>query len=288
MDDTEGDLDHQDRRDLAAHECLETHRFHYMKSTLRPEAPAGTQAILRAIRLLKTFTSERPELSLTELQKAAELTKPTAHRLLSALQSEGLVGRSSTDGHFHLGPALIALGRQASLNSDLRAMVRPTLERLSRDTGECSTLEVWVDDSMLIFDAVEGSFVVTSNLGIGTRWPLHATSTGKCLLTTLTDEQLGQVLGDESKRFTDRTITDRIQLREDLQLSARQGYATAIEELEADYVAVAAGFKDSFGNFEGAISIGGPASRFDAKRVSVMGEVVRAAAAKLSARHNNS
>lgn len=36
------------------------------------EAPGGTQAVIRALGLLKTFTRARPELSLVELSAAAD------------------------------------------------------------------------------------------------------------------------------------------------------------------------------------------------------------------------
>ncbi len=58
------------------------------------EAPEGTQAVIRALGLLKTFTRVRPELSLAELSDATGLARTTAHRLLTALESEGLVARN--------------------------------------------------------------------------------------------------------------------------------------------------------------------------------------------------
>lgn len=256
-----------------------------MRPSNRPTPPAGAQAILRAIRLLKSFSAERPELSLVELQKATKLTKPTAHRLLTALESEGLVARVGSEGRFHLGPALIALGSQAMLSSDLREALRPTLEAVAKATGEATTLEIWVDDYMLILDGVSGTHLLTSNLEIGSRWPIHATSTGKCLLADMSGEQLSAVLGTTFTGFTEHTVTTPEELEEQLALVRKRGFATAIEELELDFVAVGSGFKDAFGNFEGAISIGGPVSRFKGERMEEIGELLRAAADRLSKRH---
>ena len=75
--------------------------------------PQGAQAALRAIRLLKLFTEDRPELSLAELSKASGLNKTTTHRLLRALQSESLVERNAGTSQYSLGPGLMALGVQA-------------------------------------------------------------------------------------------------------------------------------------------------------------------------------
>ena len=117
-----------------------------------PRPPQGAQAALRAVRLLKLFTIERPEMSLAELSKVSGLNKTTTHRLLRALQSEGLLERDSLSARYSLGACLMALGVQALASSDLRRRARPLLKSLAHDTGETATLEVPIEDSMLILD----------------------------------------------------------------------------------------------------------------------------------------
>ena len=51
---------------------------------------------------------------------------------------------------------MMALGVQALSNNDLRLRARPYLKRLAEETGETATLEVPVDDTMLILDEVSG------------------------------------------------------------------------------------------------------------------------------------
>ena len=104
--------------------------------------PQGAQAALRAIRLLKLFTNERPEMSLAEISRASGLNKTTTHRLLRALQSEALIDRNPATSAYSLGAGLMALGVQALASSDLRRRVRPVLRALARETGETATLEV--------------------------------------------------------------------------------------------------------------------------------------------------
>src|SRR4029434_2622327 len=83
---------------------------------------------------------------------------------------------------YRLGPAAIALGIDAVHSHDLRTTMHPILNHLAAETGETATLEVLHDGSVLILDEVAGAHVLTSSGHIGTRWPLHATSTGKVLL----------------------------------------------------------------------------------------------------------
>ena len=72
---------------------------------MRDQAPPqGAQAALRAIRLLKLFTAEAPELALAEMSVLSGLNKTTTHRLLQALLSEELLAVIRE-------PALIDWGR---------------------------------------------------------------------------------------------------------------------------------------------------------------------------------
>ena len=251
----------------------------------RIEAPQGTQAVVRAIRLLKAFSPDQPELSLAQLCAGIGLTKTTTHRLLTALESEGLVARNGVRNTYHLGPAVIALGSQALLSSGLRPAVRSTLEALAAETGETTTLEILVGDQMLVLDGVVGRHLVSAHLDIGTRWPVHVTSTGKCLLACMDEARRDQLLRLPLARFTDNTMTDPDVLRAELEAIRKRGFSTAYEELEKAYVAVAAEFRDPLGNVEGALCIGGPTSRFSRRRVRSLGAHLRDAADRLSQRH---
>ncbi len=142
---------------------------------MKTPPPQGAQAALRAVRLLKLFTNERPEMSLAEISRASGLNKTTTHRLLRALQSESLIDRNPATSAYSLGAGLMALGVQALASSDLRRRVRPVLRILARETGETATLEVPFEDNMLILDEVAGNHVIGSAGNIGTRWPIHAT-----------------------------------------------------------------------------------------------------------------
>lgn len=248
-----------------------------MKST-RP--PQGAQAALRALRLLKLFTSEHPEMSLAEISRASGLNKTTTHRLLRALQSEALVDRNPATGAYSLGAGLMALGVQALASSDLRRRVRPVLRSLARETGETATLEVPFEDSMLILDEVAGSHVLGSAGNIGTRWPMHATSTGKAWLAF--DDVGIDRLPDSLKPMTPCTLTDRESLRPQLTEIRRRGYAISVDEVEEGFTAIATIIRGALGDVQGALSIGGPTQRLTSVRRAELGATLCRAAERLN------
>ncbi len=243
----------------------------------------GTQAVARALSLLKAFSDARPEWRLSELARAAHLHKATAHRLLAALERDGMVARDASGEVYRLGPEAIALGARAARANHLRAVSRAELEALAGATGETATLEVLVDGDMLILDEVLGRGLIGATPSLGTRWPAHATSTGKALLAALPPAERKGIPRARLTRYTERTITSAAALARELEEVARRGYATAYEELERGYVAVGAAVCDHEGRPLAALSVGGPTVRLPASRLPALGRQVRAAAQRISA-----
>jgi DNA-binding IclR family transcriptional regulator len=244
-----------------------------------PNPPQGAQAALRAIRLLKLFTPLRTEMSLAEICELAGLNKTTTHRLLQALVSEALVERSEASGLYRLGTGLMALGVLALSSSDLRLRVRPVLKQLAKSSGETATLEVPIEDSMLILDEVAGTHFVGAVGNVGTRWPLHATSTGKALIAF--DEQRLEALDSELTPLTPNTIVRRTDLRKQLALIRQRGFAETVDELEDGFSGVGTIIRGGLGEVIGTLSICGPTQRLTVTRRARLGESLRIAAARL-------
>jgi DNA-binding IclR family transcriptional regulator len=226
--------------------------------------PQGAQAALRAVRLLKLFTIEQPDMSLSEISQAAGLNKTTTHRLLRALQSESLIARNSVTSAYCLGPGLMALGVQALASSDLRRRIRPLLKTLAHESGETATLEVQVENSMMVLDEVAGSHVIAASGHVGTRWPMHATSTGKVWLAF--DEGSMERIGDHLPAVAPKTLTTKESLRPQIIEIRARGYAETVDELEDGFAAVATVIRGLLGDVLGSVSICGPTQRLNAAR----------------------
>jgi DNA-binding IclR family transcriptional regulator len=106
---------------------------------------------------------------------------------------------------------------------------------------------------------------------VGTRWPIHATSTGKALLALLPDARRRDYLHAKLTRHTDRTIVSATALEREFDRVRRKGFAVAAEELERGYLAIGAAVRDHDGHPVAAISVGGPRLRFPTTRVETLG-----------------
>ncbi|MBW7882786.1 MAG: IclR family transcriptional regulator [Caldilineaceae bacterium] len=246
------------------------------------ESYPGTQAVARALALLKAFSDGQPEWSLTDLAQATGLNKTTAFRLLAALEAERLVMRNPVSGGYRLGVDLIALGATALRSNPLRAMSRPVLETLAEQSQESATLEILVEQHVLIIDEVSSNHPMGMSQDVGSRLPLHATATGKVLLAYRPTAEVEAYLRLPLSGLTERTVVDGEQLRQQLSQIRHEGYAATDGELEPGFVAIAAPIYDREREVVAAISVGGPALRLNGPRLPELTAMVQMSARLIS------
>jgi IclR family transcriptional regulator, acetate operon repressor len=244
----------------------------------------GTQAVARAMALLKAFDDNHPMWGLTELARETGLNKTTTHRLLAALEREGMVGRAADGERYVLGPEIVVLGGRALRANNLRAVARPELERLAAKTGETASLEILTGTEMLVIDEIVGGHLMSGVPDLGSRWPVHASSTGLVALAFMPEDDARALLPATLLSVTRHTFTNRADLWRELEVTRRRGYSIGDETLEVGLVAIAAPVFNHDGQVMAAISIAGPKLRITPKCVPAIGEQVRAAANSVSAR----
>jgi IclR family transcriptional regulator, acetate operon repressor len=244
----------------------------------------GTQSILRAVAILKSFDDEHTHWSLSQLSRKLELNKTTVFRMLSALESEGLVARSDLRESYILGPEIVTLAGFALRSHDLRSTARLTLEELAQTTGETTSLEIVSGDNMLVIDEVLGEHLVSGMRSLGTRWPLHSSSTGLAILAAWPDHKRDAYLQRKLLPTTSHTVTEAAELRKLLDRFQKQGFAVSDEMLEPGLVAIGAHLNNFDGQIGAAISIYGPKTRLNDKCIRSLGSLVQSAAANISAK----
>jgi DNA-binding IclR family transcriptional regulator len=238
----------------------------------------------RAVAVLKAFSDAQPRLTLAEISRATRLNRATAYRLVSALEKEGLVARVAGAEAYHLGPEAIVLGGRALRANALRPASRPELEALAQATHETATLETLVENDVLILDEVVSPHLVAGAPSLGTRWPAHATSTGKAILAFAGEAEQNSFLRRGLAGCTPHTLTAPAALRAALAEVRQRGWATVRDELEIGYTAAAAPVLDHEGRPAAALCVGGPSLRLSPERLAEVALLVQQAARRVSER----
>jgi IclR family transcriptional regulator, acetate operon repressor len=217
--------------------------------------------------LLTSFDDTRVELGVTEIADSLGVHKSTASRLAAALERAGLLTRSGR--RFRLGLEVIRLGALATRGLDIVAAMQPAMEKLSRQTGETVNLAVPAGPDVLNIAEVPSTFIVSCSGGwIGRRTRPHAVANGKVLMAH------GAIpVPRRLERYTPETITTQRALQAELAAVRRNGYATAVAELEEGLVAVASPVLNATGACIAALSVSGPEFRMRPESLGKLGRL---------------
>lgn len=243
----------------------------------------GTQSAIRAVALLKAFTYAQPEWRLAELTQVTGLNKTTASRLLTALESEGMVERTK-DGRYRLGAEVIAMGSRALRASKLWSASHGELKKLAEATKETATLEILHGQEILVIDEAFCRQAVNSSSSIGARWPIHASAAGKLFLAYMTTAERERLLNFPLTRYTSKTIVSAVAMRVEINKIRRQGFAQTLFELDKEFAAVSAPIHDRHAKVVGTLGLGGAASHITDNKVPEFAAMLMATASRISKR----
>ena len=218
------------------------------------------QSLVRGLSVIKTFGPGRPEMTLSDVARAAGLTRAGARRFLLTLVDLGYV---RTDGKlFRLTPKVLELGYAFLSSASLPAIAEPHLEWLVKQTDESSSVSELDGPDIVYVARVPTSRIMRVAISVGTRFPAHATSMGQVMLAGLEEQELDAYLAAvRLESFTDRTITDPSALRRRLKRVGTAGYALVDQELEAGLRSIAAPIHDRSGRVVAAVNVSSHVSR---------------------------
>lgn len=243
-------------------------------------ASGKVQSLERAITLLQATADSAPDGdTASNLAARCGLNRATAWRLLSTLESYGLVERSPVTNRYTIGFAVARMASAAGFDGLIRR-AHGTLRRVSEQTGETADLAVVQQLGLTYIDEVTPP-VVLSAKWLGRQVPLHATSTGKALLAWLPEEEAEAMLAGQLEAYTDTTITDRTRLHAELEQARERGYSVCVGEMERNLYGVSSPVLGSRGRPFAVVSIWGPQDRVPESRFAALGPLARAAAEEI-------
>jgi DNA-binding IclR family transcriptional regulator len=215
------------------------------------------------------------------LSDASGLPRPTAYRLLVALEGHRLVARD-TAGAFRLGPRLTELAVRAGPAVDLAALAGPVLTWLHEETGESVQLYVRSGDHRLCVAARDSGTGLRDSVPVGAVLPLDAGSGGKVLLAWAGDGPGSDGAGAGSAGLAGGAGTEADGRAAELAVIRGQGWAESVAEREPGVASVSAPVLAG-GELLGAVCVSGPASRLGPAPGQRLAPAVIEAAARLAA-----
>jgi DNA-binding IclR family transcriptional regulator len=202
---------------------------------------SGVGVLDKAVVILSLLAEGGPA-TLAEVVEGTGLARPTAHRLLSALEAHHLVARGG--GRYVLGMRLLGWGDRAA-GADLIEVSRPVLAALAEKSGESVQLYVREGNRRVCVASVERvGGGLRDTVPVGAVLPLQRGSGGKVLLAWAEDG--GEISGVE---------------KAELEEIRGRGWAESVAEREAGVASVSAPVFGLSGELRAAVCASGPISR---------------------------
>jgi DNA-binding IclR family transcriptional regulator len=243
-----------------------------------PMSTGESAHVVRTLRVLEALAARTCTAS--ELATELDAHPRTIRRLLGRLVAEGYaIAVPDGRGEYMATLKLVALAGHVLERTDLVRVAFPYVARLRNASGEASQFSVPGEDGVLHLAQETGASVVMVKPRLGEQVPYHCTASGKALLAHLPD-RLERVLRGGLEAYTERTLTDPVDLLLELTRVRSDGFAVDDRELSDDLRCVAAPVRDHTGAVIACIGISAPALRLTPEGVpDIAGHVMEAAGA---------
>jgi IclR family acetate operon transcriptional repressor len=222
--------------------------------------------------------------SMTEIAEELDLGKSTVHNHLATLTKEGLLVRQNQ--RYFVGLGFLQLGEYARNRREAYKPAKMKVYRLAESTNEEVNFAVAENGFMFSIEYMMGDpspanpVAGSQFLEIGSRFHMHNSAPGKAVLSELPPDEVEGILQLRGlPATTDDTITEKDAFLSELETIRDQEYATNDEELERGFRSIGAPIHHPDGTVLGALSIGGPAYRFQIDSSAESGSIAALLAA---------
>jgi len=237
------------------------------------------RAVERALDVLMCFTSQTPELTMTQISEMVGINKSTVHRLLATLEGKRFVERDAVTGIYRPGIRLLQMAFLTLEHNDLRQLAAPYLHDLCDRFRENVNLSVLDEEEVTYLTVIESPQRVKLAAVSGQRLPAFCTASGKAILAFLPEEKTRDILARGTPKYTQYTLTSEKAFWESMRQTRERGYATSEQEFEDGINAIAAPICNQP---IASVSIAGPAYRLTRERMEEIGPYLVATVKKIA------
>jgi DNA-binding IclR family transcriptional regulator len=219
----------------------------------------GVEAVDKAVQILKIFTQRDIELSLSEISRRTGLIKSTAMRLLLSLVDAGLL-MATSQKTYRIGPEAYRLGNLYDATCSLESLIRPHLRELVTMSGESASFFQRAGMRRVCLFREDSREILREHIAEGDTAPLDRGAPGH----VFTDFE--NTL--PTARFRERLINPLPYVVTGERGLGITGVAAPIFTVNCALV--------------GAITLSGPATRFDEEKLALFRRLILDAASNIS------
>lgn len=238
----------------------------------------------RLINILEMTALAGGPVTVSNLQKATGLPRPTCYRLVQTLTNHRLLNVEKGSSRYVIGDRLIRLALLGKSDIDVRRATASSLKEAAIHLGSATFLARLRNKRVEIIhvETPDDPSLAFIHPGLGHR-PLHACSSAKAIAAFTDDDLQSEILGSILEKFNSHTNTDREKLTEEFSTIRKLGYAQCDQEINLGVSSVAAPVK--IGEVGVTFSVGavGHAKKYDSEMRQQTGKYLGGLASKVEA-----
>ncbi|ESX84833.1 IclR family transcriptional regulator [Mesorhizobium sp. LSHC412B00] len=236
----------------------------------------GSKSLRRALLLLRTVAAhDDTGMRLTDLASSTEMHTTTTHRLLSALQDEGMISFDPNTKLYKLGIEML-LFAESTHRLKVKDQLHPVLMTLAEECGEDVHSVVPTGDDHVLIDKVEGTEVgrITSP-AVGCRRPIGVGAGSIALLTAVSEAEARSLYERNLPHLANIRWTTPDRIWRDIVAARRRGFSVVKGQLVKDATAISVAALNDAGEPVASVTVFGPNSRLTPSRYEWIADRIR-------------
>jgi DNA-binding IclR family transcriptional regulator len=188
-------------------------------------------AVEKALEILLAFQHERASWGVRELSAHLGFSPATVQRILQTLKEYSFVSQDPKSRQYQLGIIYYQFLHILQKTHPVTQAALPFMETLMLQTQETVHLNIIEGTDRVCVDTIESPQELKVSMPIGSRSPLYAGASSKCLLAFSPNDFVEAYLKNiRLLPLTDKTPTDVAALRRELATIREEGYAVSLGE----------------------------------------------------------
>ena len=233
-------------------------------------ASSRVKSLETALNVLTAIPEDR-SISATQLSKELGMSKSAVYKILATFCDYGFAAQDPSSKEFSLGPTLITKGQRALKHMDLRQVIRPYLNYLSKKYNENSMLMTQYGNAALISEYCEAQVPVRLAMRLSQVHELYYGAAPKVILAyKKPEEQAALIEQIVFTKHTDATITSKEELHEALEKIRETGYCYSGGEFDSAGIGIAVPIWDGSKSVVGGMAMNIPMFRLDSAPIADM------------------
>lgn len=210
----------------------------------------------RSVQILQIIAKSNEGMEMDEICERLSIPRTSCYDILVTLVHLGMLEvNTGVKRSYKIGLNAYRIGMSYMNNRNISEIIAPALKELSKELQKTCFFGVLEGDKIVYISKFEPENPIITTATIGTKNPIYNTSLGKAILSSMSDEEIKDILsGIELKQATRFTITDREELIKNIELVRVRGFALDERELEEHMECVGVPIFDEKKECIGAIS----------------------------------